>query len=303
MAMRRFLSTGVLTVWGAVLVFFHLAGQLEKYLHPAFRPWVVASGVVLLLMAAGTLLLPREDSGDAEASGEEGTEGLTFQLATAPAGTLARNPHAAHDHACCGHDPGSKNGGIFQALVLTVPLLVVAVASPGQFGAVAVMNRGLVEATSQLPGYQPSAKPAVSSEGGASEPTETTPGSGYLPRNAAGQIKAQTVDLLYAAEEPVMREDFEGQEVEMIGQFMPAKANNPKGDRFHLVRMFVNCCASDAQPVAVAVETRDPFRPEEMAWVRVVGRATFPMEGGRRIPLVVAESITPSDPPAESLIY
>ncbi len=49
-----------------------------------------------------------------------------------------------------------------------------------------------------------------------------------MPRNEAGQIKAQTVDLLYAAEEPTMRQDFEGKEVELIGQFMPAKSNNPE---------------------------------------------------------------------------
>ena len=79
-------------------------------------------------------------------------------------------------------------------------------------------------------------------------------GDGYLPRNEAGQIKAQTVDLLYAAEEPTMRADFENKDVEVIGQFMPARANNPEGDRFNLVRMFVICCAADARPVAISVQ-------------------------------------------------
>ena len=70
--------------------------------------------------------------------------------------------------------------------------------------------------------------------------------------NEAGQIKAQTVDLIYAAEEPSMRADFEGKEVEVIGQFMPARENNaPKADRFNLVRMFIICCAADARPVAI----------------------------------------------------
>ena len=89
----------------------------------------------------------------------------------------------------------------------------------------------------------------------------------------------------------------------MIGQYMPAKANNARGNRFDLVRLFVNCCASDAQPVAVSVESNDPTKPAEMSWVKVVGRATFPLEGGRRVPVVVADTVTPCEPPPESFIY
>ena len=51
-----------------------------------------------------------------------------------------------------------------------------------------------------------------------------------------------------------MRADFENKEVELIGQFMPPRADNPKGDRFNLVRMFVICCAADARPVAITVK-------------------------------------------------
>ena len=100
-----------------------------------------------------------------------------------------------------------------------------------------------------------------------------------------------------------MREDFEGKEIEMIGQFMPAKDKNAQGNRFNLVRMFVMCCAADARPVAVAVQTNTPEKAAEMSWVKVVGKATFPLEGGRRIPVVVAESVSPCDPPPESFIY
>jgi uncharacterized membrane protein YcgQ (UPF0703/DUF1980 family) len=84
---------------------------------------------------------------------------------------------------------------------------------------------------------------------------------------------------------------------------MPAKEKNASGNRFSLVRMFVMCCAADARPVAVSVETKVPMESAEMSWVKVQGKATFPLEGGRRIPVVVAESITPCDPPPESFIY
>jgi hypothetical protein len=40
-----------------------------------------------------------------------------------------------------------------------------------------------------------------------------------------------------------------------------------------------------------------------MTWVKVRGKATFPVEGGRRTPLVIAESVTETEPPRESFVY
>ena len=214
-AIRRYVSAGVLTIWGVLLVYLFAADQLEKYLHPVFRPWTLISGIVLLLMAAGTLFLPQDDADGHDCCGDGPPEPaepgqLTFRLATPQEGRYPLHPQTAHAHGCCGHgQEGSLKGSIFQVLVLTVPLLIATVASPGQFGAVAVRNRGYVASTSELPGYRPYVEPALPTEDGAPGPTETKPSSDYLPRNAAGQILAQTVDLMYAAEEPVMREDFE----------------------------------------------------------------------------------------------
>ena len=100
-----------------------------------------------------------------------------------------------------------------------------------------------------------------------------------------------------------MRADFENKDVELIGQFMPARANNPGGDRFDLVRMFVICCAADARPVAISVQMDRVQPTAEMSWVKVIGKAVFPVESGRRVPLVLAESVTPCDPPEETFIY
>ncbi len=264
----RYVSSGVLMVWGVVLTYFVVSGRVGSYLHPAFHAWTAVSGGVLILMAGGLLFLP---SGEVE---------------------------------CCDHGPGGLSRfGWIPALILTVPFLVAVVVSPSQFGAAAVTNRGMIESIDDLPGYQPYVEPPLPTEDGSVGPTQTLPSSDYLPRNAAGQITAQTVDLLYAAQEPAMREDFEGKEVELIGQFMPAKENNAAGDRFNLVRMYVMCCAADARPVAVTVQSDAPEKPAEMSWVKVTGVATFPVEGGRRTPVVVAKAVEPCDPPDESFIY
>jgi uncharacterized repeat protein (TIGR03943 family) len=262
---QRYVPAGVLVVWGTVLAYFYFSGRVGNYLHPSFHLWTGLSGIALVIMAGGMLFLP----------GAERSE----------------------------EDRKIPLGRVIGALILIVPLLVASTVSPSQFGAALVQNRGLVDSLGDLPGFKPYVDPALPTADGTVEAGQPADPASYLPRNDAGQIKAQTVDLLYAAEEPTMRQDFEGKEVELIGQFMPAKTNNPQGDRFNLVRMFVMCCAADARPVAVTVKTSKPENVPEMSWVKVTGKATFPLEGGRRIPVVVADSVSPSDPPEESFIY
>jgi uncharacterized repeat protein (TIGR03943 family) len=271
---QRYLSAGILTIWGVMLAHFYFSGRLASYLHPSFHVWTGISGVILLLLAVGLLFLPGVDD-------------------------LCSEPGCEQWHG--------QEGPVRSALaafVLVVPILVAATVSPDQFGAAVVINRGSIERINDLPGYEPYVDPALP----ASEDSQAAGGTGgaeasYLPKNEAGQIKAQTVDLIYAAEEPTMRADFENKEVELIGQFMPARANNAKGDRFNLVRMFVICCAADARPVTITVQTDKAQPVAEMSWVKVIGKAAFPIESGRRVPLLLAESVTPCEPPEETFIY
>jgi len=252
------LTSATLAIWGGSLAWFGFSGQIAAYLHPAFHPWVLVSGVILLALAAGALVVPTD-----------------------------------------GRPPRTRP--VVSFFVLVVPLVAAMAVSPGGFGATAVANRGLVEDPGQLAGYSPPTDPALARVGGpVAEGTMMDPDT-YLKKTADGRIKVQTVDLLYASAEPTMREDFENKEIEVVGQFMPARLGNPNGDRFQLVRLFVICCAADARPVAVAVESRETF--PEMTWLRVTGRATFPVVSGRRSPLIVADSVKEIDPPEESFIY
>jgi uncharacterized membrane protein YcgQ (UPF0703/DUF1980 family) len=89
----------------------------------------------------------------------------------------------------------------------------------------------------------------------------------------------------------------------VIGQFMPARESSAQKDRFSLVRMFIICCAADGRPVAITVQTDGPQGVPEMSWIKVTGTASFPIESGRRVPLLVAKSVTPCEPPEETFIY
>ena len=250
-------------VWGIVLTYFYLSGRIASYLHPAFHIYTVVSGGVLLALSLALLLTM---------NGESSEHGLS-------------------------------RVGIFPLLLLTAPLLAATKISPSNFGATAVLNRGMVHNIADLPGFSlPMDAGLPNADGSMAEGTMMDP-SLYLKKNADGYIMAEAVDLLYAAGEPTMREDFENKEVEVNGQFLPALTGNPNGDRFNLTRLFVMCCAADARPVAISVQSNPATDLPKMTWVKVRGKATFPVEGGRHMPVVVADSVTETDAPEESFLY
>lgn len=259
----RFAASGILMLWGIVLTYFYFSGRIASYLHPSFHIYTVVSGGVLLILSIGLLL-------------------------TIPSGSA--------NHSL-------SRVGIFPLLLLTVPLLAATKISPSNFGATAVLNRGMVVNIADLPGFSPPMDAGLpNADGSLAEGTMMDP-SLYLKKNTEGYIMAEAVDLLYAAGEPTMREDFENKQVEVTGQFLPALAGNPNGDRFNLTRLFVMCCAADARPVAISVQSNPATDLPKMTWVKVRGKSTFPVEGGRHMPVLVAESVTETDAPEESFLY
>ena len=262
----RFSASGILMIWGIVLVSFCVSGRITAYLHPAFHPYALISGVVLVALSAGILLL-------------------------------------ASDSVPSGCGGGVFSGGWFSLFVLTVPLLAATFVSPSQYGASTIQNRGIVDDINDLPAFQKFVEPALPNQDGtvsADAPVEPVP---FLKKNEEGYIKAETVDLLYAAAQATMRADFENKDVELTGQFMPARTGNPTGNRFRLVRLFVMCCAADAQSVAVAVQPKSPADFPEMTWVKVRGKATFPFEGGKNVPVVMDALVTEIEPPLDAFTY
>jgi hypothetical protein len=210
-----------------------------------------------------------------------------------------------------------------------LPISVSAVVSPDSFGRAAIENRGIdtdgstltprkMSATPPpempLPTNQPAAPTtAVAPPPGTLPANQTTPpaaanalASDYLQRTADGNIVAEVLDLLYAAQDPSLRQDFAGKKVELIGQLMPDKpkkteSSSPK--RFKAVRMFMSCCAADARPVATLVEAETIPDLPEMTWIRVIGTSTFPIENGRPVAVLKAERVEKTNPPTETMLY
>lgn len=193
-----------------------------------------------------------------------------------------------------GSAPRSTGRSLFLALVLVGPLLLAFAQSPDSFGARTVANRTYVQDISQLP-VAPSVEPALS-DGDSSAETS-------YPKNAQGQLQTQVVDFLYAAQLPELRTELENQPIEVVGQLMPAKGNNPNGNRYDIIRMFMTCCAADVQPLALPVEPREKPTLREMSWVKVTGKATFPVIGGERVPLIEDAVVEKTDPPEDTYLY
>lgn len=302
---NRWLPCVTLGAWSAVLLTFYFNGRVKDFLAPPFRPYVLIAGGVLALMA------------------------FVFAVFRADASCCSL--------AECGHSLSRlATGRILTFLVLLVPISVAAYFSPESFGKTAIENRGITMDAASLgiksrgpitapdltlpkkdettpPAPQPDAATKVANQppagatpapGTSTQPPAAEPAPGdYLQRLPDGRIVAEVLDLLYAAQDNVLRKDFEDKPVQLIGQFMPDKTSGNQTNRFKAVRMFMYCCAADSRPVATLVEMDKLPDVAEMTWVKISGKATFPLENGRRISVLKADKVEKTEPPEEAMLY
>ncbi len=281
--MKRILTLVTLLLWGGTLFYFWWSGRIASYLHPQFHPYVLVAGTGLLVLAGLWWWASREsDAGCHDCGGH-------------------------HDH---GDGPRSRlsAGAALAFLVLLLPLSAAAFISPSQFGEAMVMNRGIVTDISQLPsagmpGGSWDDAPAWDEKIDAVDATwdqSQDEGVEYFTRGPDGSIQVETLDLLFAAQEPGLRGEFENQRVSIIGQYVPPRGGSEGG--FDLVRMFVVCCAADARPLGIKV-TGQPVSVPRMGWVRITGIARFEDNGGVLEPSLELEKVEEVEPPRESFLY
>lgn len=256
----------LLFLWGGYVLWMARSAQLSTYLHPVLQPYVLAGGVVLLLLGLFAVREAFITDGDC--------------------------------HDCChgdhSHDAPALASLVFKTIVLLFPLAVILSGEADRFTITTVQNRGVVDDLSRLPAAQSSRDPGLPSR-------EASPSQ--VPGKTSTAMPLQVIDMLYAIQMPSYREEFEGKECELIGQYVPMTTGNPKGDRFQAVRMFITCCAADAKPVGVTVKYPQKLEAPEMAWFRIIGKPTFPMEGGKRTAVFEATSIESCPAPSEPFVY
>jgi uncharacterized repeat protein (TIGR03943 family) len=156
-----------------------------------------------------------------------------------------------------------------------------------------------------------SAEPMLpTSDDDADNATTASDGQGQQYQNPAlrpdreGNIHAEVIDLLYACEDPSMRQDFEGKQVAMIGQVAHRNKAQQERGPFQLVRFVMVCCAADVQPIGLLVgysKTSPDF--ELMSWVKVIGKVRFQTVHDHLEPVVDALKVTSIPQPADQYLY
>jgi len=306
-----------LAVWSAVLLGTYFTGRLTAFLHPSFRPGVMVAGFVLAAIALliASKPVPPECCADATCthplSRSKGGRWLSFLILVLPvsvAAWLSPEHFSKQAFEQRGVVTDATGLGERQAPKATPaaskPATPIASATTDSTPAAPVLNQDaapapsspVVTTTSTEPtaGTTPT-NPATSSEAAIPE---------YLQKTPEGFVIVEVLDMLYAVQDSQLRKDFEGRTVQLIAQMMPQKAA-PGGaeNRFKAVRMFMTCCAADARPVATLVETSPLPELPEMTWVRIVGKATFPVENGKRVAIIQATSVQQTKPPEESMLF
>jgi len=259
----------LLGLWGIFILRTACAGQLSTFLHPTLQPFTTAAGATLVLMG---LFLLREGA-----------------LALRRTSCCDVHEHESHVAIAGSKAPSIRSlAGFFKTFLILAPLLTTFFAQTSHFTITTVLNRGVVDDLKRLPSANP---PQASGATGSTADSD----SAVLP--------VQIIDMLYAVQMPSYREEFEGKQIELVGQFVPLSTGNPKGDRFQVVRMFITCCAADAKPVGVTVRYPKDLHLPEMGWIRVRANPVFPLEGGRRTVRLEASDVQECPAPDEPFVY
>jgi uncharacterized repeat protein (TIGR03943 family) len=354
----RILAPLTLFEWGGILTYFYFGGRIAAFLHPMFRPLVLVTGILLLITAA-CVAISREDESahehehehEEEALGDQDQHShshdrlsfgglLAFLILLLPlalaakispdsyGANLIKNrglvedirsiPGAASSFA--NRTKSAKSTEEAATSEQEPSLSVTADSTPSS----PRKYIGVPEQT-PIPGRSTDSEPALPSND-YEQPVPASPSAPPnelvnedLKPNKSGCIKTEVVDLLYAAQEPSTRKNFEGKKVELIGQLVPNKAKGkakstlPAGS-FELLRLVMVCCAADAMPVAVKIQAKlPPMTLHDMQWLKVTGRVHYqprPKEDSDGIdygdspePVIVADSIKKIEPPKEKYLY
>ena len=124
-----------------------------------------------------------------------------------------------------------------------------------------------------------------------------------LEKNTAktpdGHYRLDLTQLFWSAGDEEFMNVFGGLKVEVEAQLMPEEPSlNPLGDRLRLFRIFMNCCAADAQVIGITAEFADglPDLPER-SWVKIRGSVAYETIDGRTNVLFKATTQDPIEPP------
>ncbi|MEU4802637.1 TIGR03943 family protein [Actinosynnema sp. NPDC023587] len=281
--MRRETQNVLLVLLGGALLKLALSGTYLRYVKESLQPWLVATGVVMIVLAVVAIArdlrgghLAESPPGNPAGDGGDGAGDAAGQpAAVAAVGSSAgKSGDAAagggHDHGAVHHD-GHEHGSSRSPWMLLLPVLAVFLISPPALGADTV-NR---------------------SDRNAAQESKAGNGFAPLPQDDVVPLTISEFVTRTAWDDSGSLDD---RTVKLTG-FVVRKEQN-----VYLARLTISCCAADAAPVKALMTGRDFGALPTDQWVEAVGRVV-PGSATREnayVPTFTVREITPITPPEDT---
>jgi uncharacterized repeat protein (TIGR03943 family) len=181
-----------------------------------------------------------------------------------------------HDHEHGDHDHAKISWGGLALVVL--PIALGLVVPPKPLGAAAMVNRDV----------------SIKSLTSASAPTTS---------NVLAKPKAEKniLDWLIEFRSTADLSTFDGQQAKVIG--FVYRDERFGEDQFMVSRFVLSCCAADAAPLGLLVQSVESGSFADDQWVEVTGFFEAGQFAGEEMPILLAETIKPTEIPEQPYLY
>lgn len=274
-AVNRQSQAAVLFLLGAALLHAGTTDLYLRYVKAGLRPLLLASGVILIVTALATAWYEhrrtktkreREQQEREQQDREQQERAQREQeQPTADAGAPAAPEHAAPEHTHAGHVHPEPR----VSWLLILPLLALILVAPPALGSYSATRTGTAL-------QEPLAYPAL-------------PATDPLPLSVVDYAGRAVYDH---------GRTLTGREVRLTGFVALDHDGTP-----YLVRMALNCCAADAQPVKVGLTGDIPPVLQPDTWLTITGaytpRTTHDPVNNGPIPFIEVTTATPAPTPRD----
>jgi len=240
----RTLTYSLATIlWGVVPVWFYAANRIQHYLAPEFHTIALAGGLGMIVL------------------------GL-FNLLTAGEPSDCGHDHGAHD----GHDHADQSPLVSLSLMI-LPVVLTLLWTTDSYSASALARKGLNDNDRQRAAVLIRDLPPFTRESL----------DKYTPKTEDGHYRIDLTQLFWSAGDEEIMSVFDGLPAEITGQLIAGDPSlNPDGQRMRLYRVFMTCCAADAQVLGITVrfpEALPTFPPQ--TWVTLRGVVAYETTNGQ----------------------
>ena len=265
--------------WGAVPVYFFAADRIHKYLATEFRTVALIGGLGMIVLGLFNILTAGEDAG----CGHEHEHGHDC-------GHDHDHDHD-HDHGD-GHGHDHEHGDPNPLMTLLLMILPVGAAvawTTDEFSDRALMRKS-VDAGAGAEAYFADLPPFTR------ETLDRT-----TPKTPDGYYQLELIQLFWSAGDPEVKGVMQGIQAEVEGQVMAEGGDaDSAAKRLRLFRLFMTCCAADAQVFGIPIEfggAPPDFAPR--SWVKVRGTVDYEADGDV---LLRVEQADPIEAPYEEFM-